>query len=709
MPLEVQSALIGAFVTVAIMTALLLRRRRRRTDVIFSILCVALVVWFLATFLRGIYGSDPWHRVQLALAALVPAAMIRLFSELMPWGNVRGRRLMNAAYPASVIVAVAALSPLGNLPVVQVITGVYIGTIILIASRVMMDSGDVAKGTIEYARRRYLAIGASVVTLLAIVGDLEQLRGVVTSMGHLAVMLYVFFLAQVILRDRLLDLNEFIGRMMILGVLAILFAAISALLISLGTNASARLFNAVVGVIILLTLYEPLKERLEGKAIELFARERFRFSQTLEDLRRRMQHGVLDPAKMSSIVVNSLYDSRRATHVAIYLLEPMGNGFSLHAHRGPEPEPRVNANEHPALWQSIQQNRAPMLTEQLTRDDTADGDAQPNRDLIDSLRSVSADVLLPFASGEAVLGFLAMRDDRSAEPYSTAEIANLMKIAETAATVIWNSKLAERLRERERLAAIGAMAAGLAHEIRNPLGAIKGAAEYLDPKSLDNDEESEFLQVIIDETNRLNSVVSQFLDYARPFRAKLRATDVNAVLKKTAKLLEAQNADWGGRIVFQLDDALPTISADSEQLKQVILNLALNGLDASKATGAPIHLTTRNVPDRACIELRVRDEGIGIPKEDLDQIFIPFFTTKQQGTGLGLAVCQRIIMNHGGTITFESQIGVGTECIIQLPIEQKDAITSTGSFTRPMKRGATIPPTNTPIGPIPTTPSKEPV
>lgn len=708
MPLEVQSALIGAFVTVAVMTGLLLRRRRRRTDVIFAILCVALVVWFLATFLRGIYGSDPWHRVQLALAALVPAAMIRLFSELMPWSNVRGRRLMNAAYPASVIVAVAALSPLGNLPAVQIITGVYIGVIVLLASRVMMDSQDVAKGTIEHARRRYLAIGASLVTLLAIIGDLEQVRGPATSIGHLAVMLYVFFLAQVILRDRLLDLNEFIGRMMILGILAILFAAISALLISLGNNASARLFNAVVGVIILLTLYEPLKERLESKAIELFSRERHRFTQTLEDLRRRMQHGVLDPSKMSSIVVGSLYDSRRATHVAIYLLEPMGNGFSLHAHRGPEPEPRVNANERPALWQAIQQNRAPLLTEQLSRTDPADGEAEPNRDLLDSLRAVSADVLLPFTSGEAVLGFLAMRDDRSAEPYSTAEIANLMKIAETAATVIWNSKLAERLRERERLAAIGAMAAGLAHEIRNPLGAIKGAAEYLDPKSLENDEESEFLQVIIDETNRLNSVVSQFLDYARPFRAKLRPTDVNAVLRKTAKLLEAQNAEWGGRIVFDLDDGLPKISADSEQIKQVILNLALNGLDASKESGAPIHLATRYIPDRGFIELRVRDEGIGIPQDDLDQIFIPFFTTKQQGTGLGLAVCQRIIMNHGGTIFPESRVGEGTEFVIQLPVEPRDAITSTGSFQRPKKRTSTIPPTSTPIGPLPPRPSNEP-
>ena len=108
-------------------------------------------------------------------------------------------------------------------------------------------------------------------------------------------------------------------------------------------------------------------------------------------------------------------------------------------------------------------------------------DETSNRDLLDALRAVSADVLLPFVSSDLVLGFLAIRDDRSIEPYATAEIAQLMTIAETATTVIWNSRLTDKLRERERLAAIGSMAAGLAHEIRNPLGAIKGAAEYLDP------------------------------------------------------------------------------------------------------------------------------------------------------------------------------------------------------------------------------------
>lgn len=664
--MEVQSALIGAFVTFAIMTGMLLRRRRRRSDILFAVVCVVLGGWFLTTFLRGNFGVDPWLRVEIAVGSLLPAALVRLFADMMPWSTPRARKLLNATYPLSALFALVALSPLGNLPALQVSAAVYIALTIVLAGQAMMHAPEVARHTVDYARRRYLAIGASLVFLLAIFGQLPGVSAGLTAASHLAVMLYVFFLSQITLRDRLLDLNEFIGRMLILGILAVLFATISATLIGLGNDDVGRLFNSVVGVIILLTLYDPLKDRLETKVIELFFRERNRLTFVLEDLALRMQHGILDPSRMAGIVVDTLHGARRATHAAVYLLDPSGDGFVRHAFRGPEPALRVNANELPALWQAIQQNRAPLLADQLAEED-ATVEEPTNRDLIDAMRAVSSDLLFPFVSGEEVLGFLALRDDRSVEPYATKEIAQLMKIADTAATVIWNSKLAEKLRERERLAAIGAMAAGLAHEIRNPLGAIKGAAEYLDPS--EGPADPELLQVIIDEVNRLNTVVSQFLDYARPFRAHFARVDLNDIVRRTARLVTAQRTDPAPEIELDLDPELPVIEADGEQLKQVILNLVLNAIDASREAASPVRIKTR-LRARQMVELRVVDRGVGIPRENLEQVFIPFFTTKQQGTGLGLAVCHRIVMSHGGTIHPESQIGVGTDFVIQLPLRQ---------------------------------------
>ncbi len=683
MTIDVQSALIGAFVVVAVVAGMLLRQRRRRTDLLFAIFATNLVLWFLATFVHGVAG-DVWIRAELAVAALIPATLLTLFQDLVRGSPAGPRRLATWAYPLSSIVALIGASPLGELMPVGAFTGVYVLVMVALTGRVMTQSVARSHSAVETARIRYLAIAAVAVAALTLAGQLPFLGESARALGHAAVMLYVFFLSQAILRDRLLDLHEFLGRMLVLAVLALLFAVISsALILGLGNNPEMRLFNTVVSVVILLTLYEPLKDRLESKSIELFFRERFGFAQLLDQLRRIMLR-TLDPSAMSKLVLDTLYDERRCTHAAVYLLEePLGRGFRLEAFRGPEPVGRVNEREHPALWHAIQRDKAPILSEQLSRSMEHQGtEGASNRDLLDAMRSVSADVLLPFVAGERVLGFLALRDDRVPEPYSTEEIAMLMNVADTAVTVIENSQLARRLLERDRLAAIGEMAAGLAHEIRNPLGAIKGAAEFLEPQDAEDDEQSEFLQVIIDETNRLNGVVSQFLDYARPFRAQFSSADLNQVVRKTAKLIEARADERPSDLHLDLDEELVPIEVDAEQIKQVILNLVLNAVAASAETESPVTISTRYRPERERVELRVQDQGAGIPKDALAHIFIPFFTTKAQGTGLGLAVCQRIVTNHGGDIRVQSVQGEGTQFIIRLPLRRRADKSTTGSFTQ---------------------------
>lgn len=679
MTIGVQSALIGVFVTIAVATESLLRRRSRRLDLLFVLLAANLVAWFLASFLAGAYGPDTWLRAELAIASLIPATLIQLFVELMR-GTLAGSQWLRAvSVPLSVLVAVIAMSPLGELTITQGVVGGYVLGMILLTTRFLLRSS--AEGTVEHARMRYLAVGAALTTTLAIAGRLPWVTEHAAAAGNLAVMLFVFFLSQVIARDRLLDLHEFIVRMVVLAGLALLFATISTLLVvGLGNTEAMRVFNTVVSVVILLTLYEPLKEWLETKTIEFFFRERHGFANTLEALRRRMLR-VLDPARMSELVLDTIYDARRATHAAVYLLEPFGRVLELRAYRGSSPEPRVSETELPDLWHAIQQKRGPLLTEQLSSRREEKGG---NRDLIEAMRKVSADVLLPFMSGDKVLGFLALRDDRVPEPYSTEEIALLIQLSEAAVIVLENSQLALRLRERDRLAAIGEMAAGLAHEIRNPLGAIKGAAEYLEPSRGPKSDDAELLQVIVDEANRLNSVVSQFLDYARPFRAELKTADLNEVVQKTAKLVEAKGSTVP--LVLDLDPDLPTTEVDAEQLKQVILNLVLNGIEATGDRGSPITITTRYVKDRERVEIAVVDRGSGIAPETIDHLFIPFFTTKPKGTGLGLAVCQRIVNNHGGDIRVESQLGQGTKFTVRLPIKTRKEGSITGSFSSPRSR-----------------------
>jgi signal transduction histidine kinase len=261
------------------------------------------------------------------------------------------------------------------------------------------------------------------------------------------------------------------------------------------------------------------------------------------------------------------------------------------------------------------------------------------------------------------------------EAFASDEIASLLEVADRCALVIENSKLYQQMKEKDRLAALGEMSAGLAHEIRNPLAAIKGAIQYLDPKKLPA-EDREFLEIMVEEVNRLNGVVTQFLDYSRPLKPSMAPTDVNEVLEKTFKLLEPE-VPGGVRLEVELAEWVPRVQADAEQLKQVFLNLALNAFQAMPK-GGRLSVSTRVARDELAfwregarradvVEVRFRDTGPGVPEEARDSIFVPFYTTKENGTGLGLAICQRLVKAHQGSIVVRSAPGEGAEFLVSLP------------------------------------------
>jgi signal transduction histidine kinase len=208
------------------------------------------------------------------------------------------------------------------------------------------------------------------------------------------------------------------------------------------------------------------------------------------------------------------------------------------------------------------------------------------------------------------------------------------------------------------------------------LGSIKGAAQFLRPVEGQKPDGStrEFLDIIVEEVDRLNKIVSQFLDYARPYRGDQNPLDVNDVVRKTMNLFEREQTGSRVEIAMNLLEGLPQVRADAQQLRQVFLNLVINAFDAMPQGGTlqistSIRRSTRRGAAAAFLEIRFRDDGVGIPPADLRNLFIPFFTTKEKGTGLGLPISQRIIENHGGTIEVRSQPGSGSTFTVLLPVE----------------------------------------
>jgi len=224
--------------------------------------------------------------------------------------------------------------------------------------------------------------------------------------------------------------------------------------------------------------------------------------------------------------------------------------------------------------------------------------------------------------------------------------------------------------EREKALLLEEMAPVLAHEIRNPLGSIKAAAQHMESDAA-ADEPRRLLRVIIEEVDRLNRVVSQFLDYAKPHSSsQMRLQYVNPIIEKVLSLIEARGAAASVKIEKDLRAELPPVPADAEQLMQVILNIVFNAIEEMPG-GGTLSVRTSRIGGEAgeAVGISIRDTGRGIRREDMKHVFKPFFTTKERGVGLGLAICQKIVRRHGGTIRVKSLPGQGTIFYIRLPAD----------------------------------------
>ena len=231
-----------------------------------------------------------------------------------------------------------------------------------------------------------------------------------------------------------------------------------------------------------------------------------------------------------------------------------------------------------------------------------------------------------------------------------------------------------QLRRADRLSALGQLSAGLAHEIRNPLGAIKGAVEILQDDFPSGHPKAEFYGILLREVERLNDVLTNFLSFARPVAPQLEPLDVRAVLTALEGLISGQARAHRVQIFTSFHTGPSRVMVDETLLKQAFLNIMLNAVEAMPA-GGDLAISTRLSPGGDAggrpewLEVAFDDTGSGIQEEELGRIFDPFFTTKADGTGLGLAITHRIIENHHGTIRVVSQRGKGTTFLVTLPLE----------------------------------------
>ena len=239
-------------------------------------------------------------------------------------------------------------------------------------------------------------------------------------------------------------------------------------------------------------------------------------------------------------------------------------------------------------------------------------------------------------------------------------------------------KIEDQIRRSERLASIGELAASIAHEIRNPLGAISNSVCMLKRDLALNGEDQKLFEMVVEETDRLNNIITNFLTFAHPAEYHFVRSDILAIIDETLLLLQRdERFNEKIKIIKVYENNVPKIYLDQNWIRKVFWNLLVNSIDAMPRGGKiHIHVRRPNVPNNEEIEIVVADTGTGIPPEIMKKIFEPFFTTKKtKGTGLGLSIVHRIVDNHGGVIDVKSERNKGTAFTIRLPIKNKQVKT----------------------------------
>jgi two-component system, NtrC family, sensor histidine kinase HydH len=683
--LRTRTSLFCGVLGLAIAVSILLRGRPNRPRLFFAALAFDTGLWYLAQWLYHSGRSDLWARWTAVLAVFLPQFALHLFEAIVPEPGRRSMLLRVASIlvvPMLVLVLTEHQHGLVRGLVFSYVFGLIAAGLYRLARR-----GERSGSRAVQRRVRFLVLIGALATCFSLADFLWFVGAPLPPVSAVLSIVFLFVLSESLTRERLVDLYDILGQLLVSTALAFAMGGIFYVFVVLLGGFDTMYLGAILAAIVILLLFEPLRSKAEDYTHKVFFRERVDLERAVAKARGVLVH-TLQVAEMQQIVISALEESRRATGAAIYLRNPLGSDFALGLSFGPAALSRIElAVAHP-LSERLAQGGA-VLFEDIAHQVVEHRRSGRTREAEADERLLSlAQLLGPFRTGvclgiwgekQELLGLLLVVDDRVRDAFSPDEGVLLESLAVQIGVVIDNSRQYRRMQERDRLAALGQMAAGLAHEVKNPLGAIKGAAQLLsDPSDRATAIDQEFVGIILEEVERLDRVVGSVLDYARPSKGDLGAVDLNAVVRRTVTVLASDRAE-DCEIITDLTDQLPPVRADAEQLRQVLINLVRNAVQAMGGQGTVrVRTATHAEPPAAIgsppsgewVEVSVLDAGPGIAPQVLKNLFVPFFTTKDRGTGLGLAISQRMVEDMGGRIEVVSHLGDGATFTVLLPVAE---------------------------------------
>jgi signal transduction histidine kinase len=688
---SVVAFLVGLFVLYRGEARLLTRR-------CWFFLCVVVSLWHIGKFLIIIAASEPAaygaaYFIYIA-AILIPPTYLHFVLALL--GEERTHRaVLRASYILAaveyimlldgiLITGVAYQPHTGFYEVPSTAYWLYVISYIAVPSFAILRLAVVFAATESAVKKNQLkyVIYSSLIGFIAGITSFLPLMSRIPPFGAPVVYFYTLPITYAVARYRLLDIDVVIKKsviyaVLLLGLLLPCFGiVIVGQILAFGAVSYDFSMSTLVLLIIVGFFFPKLRFRTEEALDRAFFKKRIDYRDTLLRSSRDMV-SIVDIRALSENLVRTIGSALAIDKVSLLLSRDNKASYNLEAMVGLEfdrPE-EVYLPIGSPLIQLLQRRKSPIVKEELEWIPV--GPETPQT--VETMAKLGAAISLPIISKERLIGVLNLGHKEDKTIYSHEDIELLSTLANQAAVAIENARLYQNLkqsqdtlRRADRLSSLGLLTAGLAHEIRNPLVAIRTFTQLLPERYEDAEFRNGFQSLALKEVDRICGLITDLLSFARPSRPNVAQEDMNDVIDGIARILDTQAKEKSVELIRDFAPNLPKVWIDREQMKQVFMNLIFNGIQAMN-DGGTITISTRlftsDVTEQSpsFVQVEVRDTGIGIPNENLEHIFDPFFTSKDEGSGLGLSISHQIVQEHGGYVTVESKLGKGTSFLVNIP------------------------------------------
>lgn len=514
---------------------------------------------------------------------------------------------------------------------------------------------------------------------------------------NILIPVYVISIAYAILRHRLMDIEFVIKKGFVFSVLTASIIGIYSFLLFLGQN----IFQSTLGVnqwiaAILTALaiavgYQPLENIITNLTNQYFFRKKYDYQKTLKDSSEAMNL-LTDIDRLVRLTTRIVARRMELEETSTLVFDESKHKYFVKAAEGKSKELLgTTYSDNFELFKHLFSTKQILLKDEVVNTLNSKLIMPDERKRLTTIRKemdkLHAQICVPSITrgkymGNKLVAVFILGAKKSGDLYTNEDIQLLSTLSNQAAVAVENALMysdlmkqfqelketKDQLVQSEKLAALGTMAAGIAHEIRNPLTSLQLFVQMMAERFDDHEFREKFTQIVPPEIERLNRIVNDLVSFAKPSKLTREPTQIQDILEKTIRLSEISFKKLNVKVIREFNE-VPKVMVDSQQIMQIFLNLIMNGTQSMTKGGI---LTVKTYYDdiykKVCVD--ITDTGIGISEENLKKLFSPFFTTKEGGTGLGLAITKRIVEEHKGEIKVKSKVGEGTTFTVEFPVAE---------------------------------------